>query len=124
VIHHSFSWLKLSAISAITQLGQLYLFVRSGNITAIQVITFLRHLLRHLHGYIIILWDNSPIHKAAKVQKFLHTHRRLMVEWLPPYAPELNPDEWFWAHIKYKELGNACPQGIHELKVLSRKTIK
>jgi transposase len=67
---------------------------------------FLRHLLRHLRGKVIVVWDNGPVHKGEPIRQVLRDYPRLSIEWLPPYAPELNPVEQLWNHIKYGKLAN------------------
>ena len=95
---HRYQRDKISAISAVTvspthrRLG-FYCHLHLENITHVEVAVFLRLLLRHLRGPIILLWDGGPIHGGAEVQKVLARHPRLQVERFPAYAPELNPDE-------------------------------
>jgi transposase len=43
------------------------------------------------------------------------------LEQLPGYAPDLNPDEGIWKHLKYVELKNVCCQSLWELKIELRK---
>jgi transposase len=54
---------------------------------------FLRGLLRHLRGPVIVLLDNSSTHRGEPLQRLLRQHSRLHLEHFPSYAPELNPDE-------------------------------
>lgn len=75
---------------------------------------FLRDLLRHLRGKIILVWDRLGAHRKA-VADFAHRHPRLWVEWLPPYAPELNPVEWLWAWMKGSPLSGLCPDDVEAL---------
>lgn len=101
--------------------GKLYILVRKGTIATKQVLVFLRHLLRHVRGRIIVVWDNINTHKAVAVKQFAHAHRhRLSLERLPPYSPELNPDEWVWRYLKQVELANFAPLNLGELKVALR----
>jgi transposase len=81
-----------------------------------QVIVFLRHLLAHLRGHVIIVWDRLSAHRGAKVRAYLRQHRRLTIEELPPYAPELNPNEYGWSYLKYGALANFCPRDLDELE--------
>ena len=67
---------------------------------------FLRELLRHLRGPVIAVWDNGPVHKGDAIRQVLADYPRLDLERLPPYAPELNPVEQLWNHIKRGELAN------------------
>ena len=71
---------------------------------------FLRHLLRQIEGKLLVIWDGSPIHRGGAVKAFVASgaSSRLQLEQLPGYAPDLNPDEGIWKHLKYVELKNVC----------------
>jgi transposase len=84
------------------------------NIAQEEVCLFLRHLLRHSRGEVIVLLDNSTTHKGQPLEELLRRHARLHVEYFPAYAPELNPDEGVWSRAK-RELANSCPKEIEEL---------
>lgn len=116
VIRHRFSWPKLSAISGVTGDQRLFLRLVRGVINGDQVIEFLRVLLRHLRGPILLLWDNIATHRSGKVKRWLAAHLRFHVEPLPPYAPDLNGDEGVWQHLKYTVVGNFCPQSLDQLE--------
>jgi len=75
---------------------------------------FLRGLLRHLRGPVIILLDNSSTHQRRPLQQLLRKHPRLQIEHFPCYAPELNPDEGVWSLAK-RALANSCPNDLEEL---------
>ena len=72
---------------------------------------------------LLVIWDGSPIHRGGAVKDFLSSGAasRLRLEQLPGYAPDLNPDEGIWKHLKYVELKNLCCQSLTELKVELRK---
>ena len=73
-------------------------------------------LLQHVPGRLLILWDGAAIHRSKLVQDFVAgTNDRLCVAALPPYAPELNPVEYLWAHLKEHELGNLVVRHAWEL---------
>lgn len=80
------------------------------------MVSFCQHLLRHLKGELVVLMDNARIHKTKALRAFVEQQPRLTVEYLPPYAPELNPIERVWAYVKGPILGNFCPKDIGELK--------
>jgi transposase len=65
-----------------------------------------------------VIWDGSPIHRGQAVRDFLASGAasRLQLELLPGYAPELNPDEGIWKHLKYVELKNVCCRSLSELR--------
>ena len=106
-------------------MGKLYILVRPGTIATKQVLVFLRHLLRHIRGRIILIWDNINPHKAVSVKRFAQENRRrLSIEYLPAYSPELNPDEWVWRYLKHVELANFAPRNLAELKVALRGAVQ
>ena len=61
-------------------------------------------------GKALLIWDGSPIHHGQAVKDFLRAGaaKRLQVEQLPGYAPDLNPDEGMWNYVKRVELANVC----------------
>src|SRR5918995_171165 len=69
-------------------------------------------------GKLLVIWDGSPIHRSKAVKEFLNdgAASRLQLEQLPGYAPELNPDEGIWKHLKGVELKNLCCQNLYELR--------
>jgi transposase len=110
---------KVSVISGISvsprrqRLG-LYYQLYFDNIGQEEVCMFLRGLLRHLRGPVIVLLDNSSTHQGVPLQQLLRLHRRLHIEHFPAYAPELNPDEGVWSLAK-RALANSCPDDLEEL---------
>lgn len=64
-----------------------------------------------------LLWDSNRPHRAAAVRDFLLHHPRLRTYRFPGYAPELNPDEFVWNHLK-RALANSAPTDLHHLKRL------
>ncbi|MBY0585641.1 transposase [bacterium] len=61
---------------------------------------FLGHLLRHLRGNVIVVWDRGSHHRAKVVRDLLAKHPRFTIDYLFPYAPELNPVEYLWSPLK------------------------
>jgi len=127
LLRHRYQHDKISAISAVTvsprrqRLG-LYLHCHPGNIRQTQVAVFLRFLLRPLRGSIVLLWDAGPIPKGEEVDQVLERYPRRHGEFFPSYAPELNPDQWVWGHLK-GQLANGRPDNVDELmRVLCRTT--
>jgi transposase len=84
---------QLSAISGITLGGRLFLQVREDSYDGEAVVGFLRVLLWKIRSAIILIWDGSPIHRGQMVKDFLRREKakRLHLEQLPGYAPDLNP---------------------------------
>jgi transposase len=84
-----------------------------------RLLTFLKHLRRHIRGPVILLWDRSQSHKNPHVLKYL-AQAGWQVELLPSYAPELNPVEHFWSYFKFGRLSNFTPNTTEEI----RKTVR
>jgi transposase len=75
-------------------------------------------LLRHLGGKVLIVRDGLPVHRSRAVWGFVRQQRgRIWLEFLPAYAPELNPTEFIWGHLKQHELANFSPKEMGELGV-------
>ncbi len=92
---------RVNVISAISPRGRLWFRCYRGTLTAVRFIGFLTALLHDVRGAIDLVLDRHPAHAAAATRRFFHTHRaRLRVYYLPAYAPDLNPDEHVWTHLK------------------------
>jgi transposase len=119
ILHALLTHDHLSAISGLTLDGRLLLQVRERAFRGPEVVAFLRHLLRHLPGALLVIWDGAPIHRAQPVKDFLAqgAAARLQLEQLPGYAPELNPDEGVWTYLKHVELRNLCCADLAELRL-------
>jgi transposase len=108
----------LSVVSGITLDGSLYQMVQACAFRSPDVVRFLRHLLRHIKGKLLVIWDGAPIHRGEPVKAFLAEGgaERLHLEQLPGYAPDLNPDEGVWRHLKHVELRNVCCTDLGHLR--------
>ncbi len=105
VVRYSYRHDRISAIAALSvsvTRGRLGLYVRfqADNFKAPHVARFLRQLLRHLRGNIVLLWDRGLIHKGPIIADVLEDNQRLHLEFFPGYAPELNPVEQVWCNFK------------------------
>lgn len=106
VLQHHFNWKVLSAAAGITW-WNFYFRLYPGAIHATEVVDFLDHLLRHLQGKLLVVWDGLPQHRARLVTEFIYAQRgRPAVDRLQAYAPELNPVEYIWGLL---ETSRAAP---------------
>ncbi len=90
--------------------------LRAGSYDTESLIGFLQELKRHLRGKkVILVWDQLPGHKSRQMREYLRSQRHwLRVEWLPGYAPDLNPVETLWGNVKGQELANRCAEELGE----------
>jgi transposase len=116
----------LSAIGAISPEGKLYFHSQDHAIDSADGVAFLKHLLREVSGRMVILWDGAPIHRSHFIKAFLAngTARRLHVERWLAYAPDLNPGEGLWAHLKGVGLRNVCCFNLGHLRQELRDAVK
>ena len=123
MLQYHFNWKTLSVIAGITP-WNFYFRLHPGAIRAPQIVTFLKHLLRHIPGKLLLVWDRLPAHRSRLVQDFVAAQNgRIHTEYLPAYAPELNPTEYIWGHCKHHELPNACPKTFADLACGARRAL-
>ena len=120
IIRHHYQRDKISVISGISvsprrrRLGLYWRFLVKQNFTHPDTLEFLRDLLRHLRGHVIVLWDQGRIHKGEPIRVFCRQFPRLHLEHFPAYAPELNPGEGVWRLAKAR-LANGRPDDVNKL---------
>jgi len=89
--------------------ARVLLQFQPGSVRAPAILRFLRHLRRHVHGRVVLLWDGVQPHRAAVVRQWIARNDSwLTVERLPPHAPDLNPVEGMWNWLKGTGLANVC----------------
>lgn len=117
IIRHKLSREHLSVISGIGLEGELYLMVQAHSYKGPDVVKFLKQLLEQIPGKLLIIWDGAPIHRCQAIKDYLASGAaaRIHLEALPPYAPELNPDEGVWRYLKRVELKNVSCQSLSHL---------
>jgi transposase len=93
-----------------------HLLADNANFRGPSLVAFLDDLRRKIPGPITLLWDEIPIHRARAVRRFLHKHRKIVVEEFPPCSPELNPVDNVWGYVKYSRLGNYAPLNLDVLR--------
>lgn len=106
----------LSVMGGLTSDGRFFTLARQTSLNGLHTVTFLTHLLHYAPRWLVI-WDWSPIHRRVAVQEYIeHLPRRsIHVEFLPRYAPELNPVEYVWGHLKDNELRNLASRDLEEI---------
>lgn len=100
----------LNLISAVNPRGNMRFMVTRGRVGAKTFIEFLKRLVHNADQMIFLVVDRHPVHRAKAVARYADSVKdRLRLFYLPPYAPELNPDELVWNHLKNHGIGR---QGI------------
>ena len=92
---------SISAASAVNAKGAFWYCTYEGGLTAELFVQLLRRMMRHRSKPVHLVVDGLPAHKTKLVKRYVEsTKGRLTLHFLPGYAPELNPDELVWSHVK------------------------
>ena len=92
---------SLNVISAVNARGEFWAATYTGKLDAEAFVAFLKNFMESRGGKVFLVVDGHPAHKANVVKAYLKTLQgRLELHFLPPYAPDLNPDEFVWSHMK------------------------
>ena len=111
----------LNVVSGVSAQGEFRFMTVEGRVNAGVFIEFLKRLMHNADRPIFLIVDGHSAHKATKVQRFMaSTDGRVRLFFLPPYSPELNPDEHVWNDLKNNAIGR---QVITDLESLKRRVI-
>ena len=117
VVRRKFSRERLSAISAVSMTGELCLAEQDHSCKGTDIISFLEQLPEEIEGRLLVIWNGSPFHRSRAVKEWLAqgAARRIQLEHLPGYAPELNSGDGVWSYQKRAELKNLVCAGLEQL---------
>jgi transposase len=92
---------SLNVISAVNARGEFWAVTYTGKLNAESFVVFLQNFMRGRACKVFLVVDGHPAHKANSVKQYVQSlEGRLELHFLPPYAPDLNPDEFVWGHMK------------------------
>ena len=125
MLEFNFNWDKLSVSAGLT-LRNFYFRLYPGAIGELEVIDFLKALVRHIDRPTADRLGPACRRTAAAWcgSSSSSPKDHIATEYLPPYAPELNPVEYIWAYWKQHELPNVCPKDYWELDERARKALR
>ena len=132
VVSATGSRFSLSLVSAISAQGKMRFMVVDGRMNATKFCEFLKRLLHGSESPVFLIVDGHPAHRAKKVHEFVEsTEGRLQLFFLPPYSPQLNPDELVWNDLKrnigrraHENLGKMRSAILRHLRSLQRRCSK
>lgn len=108
---------RLSVISAIAvsperrRLG-LYFDLHDHNVDTDAFEAFVRWLRQQLRRRILLVLDRWSVHRSGARRLQTRFGSKVQVEWLPAYAPDLNPVEQVWSHTKHADMANYIPENV------------
>lgn len=118
----------ISALAYTPETGEheLYFGSQQDHFDGDAIFAFLRDVAEYLSRDVMFILDNLPAHFPAVAQlreEFSEAATDVAVEWLPTYAPELNPTEFVWQNTKYVELANYAPKELDMLEKRVRRSL-
>ena len=123
-LEFSFRWNHLSVIAGVTW-WKFYFRLHQGAIRGPQAAQFLGRLRCQIGRPLLVIWDGLAVHRSRKVKAYLEGHPGgIQLAQLPGYAPELNPVEYLWGHLKRQGLANFCPRDLAELGSEARRKLR
>ena len=121
VLQYSFNCKQLSVIAGVS-FWRFYFRLYGGTIRTPQVIEFLKVLQATIGKKLLIIWDRLQAHRSILVRQHVEAQRgAIALEFLPAYAPEMNPVECVWGYLKHHAMPNYCAQGLGDLAVRARR---
>jgi transposase len=110
---------SFNMISAVSPRGEFRFMIHEGSVTATTFKEFLTRLMVGASKPIFLIVDGHPIHKSKLVKDYVASlNGQLTLFYLPPYAPQLNPDEQVWAHVK-RQVSRQLVQSLDDMKSLA-----
>lgn len=110
---------SFNMISAVSPRGEFRFMIHEGSVTATTFKEFLTRLMVGASKPIFLIVDGHPIHKSKLVKDYVASlDGQLTLFYLPPYAPQLNPDEQVWAHVK-RQVSRQLVQSLDDMKSLA-----
>jgi len=124
VLQFCFNWDHISVIAGMHYRGVCFR-LHEGSIAKEEVLAFVKALKVHYRRPLLIVWDGAKPHRARIVREYVDsTEGHIHIEFLPGYAPELNPVEYLWGWLKRHALANFCPETLTELQLAARGRLK
>lgn len=115
----------VNLVSAVSSRGSLRFMAFEGGMNGDRFIVFLKRLIYNAPRPIFLILDGHPVHRSAKVRAFVEsTAGMLQLFILPPYSPNLNPDEWVWNWLKRHNLGKTEINGPDQMKALVQRFLR
>ena len=116
---------SINLISAITAKGSMRFMTINGNLNSNTFIEFLKRLVYRAKNPVYLIIDGHQVHKSKKVKQYVESKEGMLrLFYLPPYSPELNPDELVWSYLKHHNTGKKKIKNKDSLKRMVLKCLK
>jgi transposase len=117
VVHSTGQRSSVNMISAVSARGGLRFMLAKGKVNGAVFVEFLKRLMHNAARPIFLILDGGSYHRSRPVKEYVAgLGGKLQLFFLPPYSPELNPDEQVWNYIKHHGVAKAALRSGKELK--------
>jgi DDE superfamily endonuclease len=106
---------ELSTVIGLTRSGKIDTRHFEPPLGAEDILALRHHWQRYIAGSRIIIWDRLSAHRATTVKEYVAAHPEIEVAWLPPDAPDLNPEEGCHGNVK-PHLRHAIPERLSAIR--------
>src|ERR1039457_395400 len=112
-------------VSAISVRGAMHWMVFEGSMNSQLFIEYLGRLLHDIKGKIFLVVDGAGYHRSKKTIEWVKARKnRIELFSLPPYSPDLNPDEWVWKNVKNDHIARVVPDGRNHLFEIAERALR
>ena len=113
---------RVNMISAVTNQGKVRFMLYLETMTTVLLIMFLHRLMREAGRKVYVVMDNLRVHHSKKFKKWVETNKdKIHICYLPPYSPELNPDEYLNGNLKKAVHSRISPRTRKEIQKKTRR---
>ena len=124
MLQYSFSWKQLSVIAGLSH-WRFYFRLFNGSIKSPQFVEFLKALQATIGKKLLIIWDRLQAHRSKLVRAHLEAQRgEILIDYLPPYAPDLKPVECIWGYLKHHAMPNYCARGLGDVAHRAHRNLR
>jgi transposase len=101
----------IGMISAMSMRGELHWMIYTESMNSALFTDYLEYLIQDVEGKIFLVVDRARYHTSHETAQWVKEHEdRIELFFLPPYSPDLNPDEWVWKNVKHDSIYRVVPQ--------------
>ncbi len=124
VVEHVGKRERIGMISAISMRGEMHWMVHEESMNSALFTAYLEYLIQDIEGKIFLITDRARYHTSKETARWLKEHEdRIEMFFLPPYSPDLNPDEWVWKNVKHDSIYRIVPQKPGQLFAIASKAL-
>lgn len=125
VVKHIARRETIGMVSAISMRGDIHWMVHEESMNSSLFTAYLNYLIQDIDGKIFLIVDRARYHTSEETTSWVADHKdRIELFFLPPYSPDMNPDEWVWKNVKNDAVYRVVPQEPGQLFAVASKALR